>query len=387
MAENLAQNQRFLGQNTDLLVATSSNLRSEPLRQPLVTLAAAVDNYILKKPDEPHQFSVTRSSLGSPVNRLLESKDPIQVAHLHWVEGFVNQENLVNFVKQEINVVWTLHDMVPFTGGCHSNNECEAHSSGCQTCPLARGEFAKTIERNLQAKLSNKLALGSISLVAPSEWIATQAQKSKIFSGQEIKVISNPINSVFFESRISQETRSLLHIPREAFVVCVVARDLDDPLKGIRSLTKVVSTLGEVIEQETVFVFVGKASQKLRNEFSSVRFTGPLTGEDLANYLSASDILVSTSKAESAGQTVQEAAALGTPSVVFSNPGLLSTIVKDSTAIAVSNDKEMASALISLANNRVLLAELGYNAKKLAVKRHNPRDVAQRYLDLYHSKN
>jgi glycosyltransferase involved in cell wall biosynthesis len=387
VAEKLAKTQRSMGHDADLLVATNSNLETQPLKQPLVTLAAVVDNIIIKKPNEPHQLSIVRSNFSSSVNRLMDSTYPIDVAHLHWVEGFLNQQTLANFVQRGIKVVWTLHDMAPFTGGCHSNNGCEAHASGCHRCPLVRGSFENMVEQNLLSKLLSESTLSSLSLVAPSEWIASQARKSRIFSGQDVRVIANPIDPIFFETRHNEESRSRLNISNQAFVVCLVARNLDDPLKGVRSLTKVISALKAGLKQETVFIFVGKASQKLRNEFSSVRFPGPQAGEDLANYLAASDVLISASTAESAGQTVQEAAALGTPSVVISNPGLLSTIIENTTAIAVSDENEMVNVLVELSNNQTRLAELGSNARKLAKQRHNPQEVAKKYLDLYTSWN
>lgn len=383
VAGTLAQTQRLLGHDADFMVANGADLRTHPLRQPQVTIAASVDNYLIKKPNEKHQLSLFRSGLGLPIGHLLESKNPIEVAHLHWVEGLISQVTIDTLVNRDIKVVWTLHDMAPLTGGCHSNAGCESHTSGCQKCPLVRGPFQTMLGRNFQSKVANRTALRSLLLVAPSNWIASQAQKSKVFAGMDVHVIPNPIAPMFFETRSRKESRENLRVSAQTFVICVVAKNLDDPLKGVRLLTKVIPALSDELDQQVLFVFIGKASQELKSGFPSAIFTGTLEGEALANCMAACDVLVSTSDAESAGQTVQEAAALGVPAVVISNPGLLSTTILNSTAIAVSNDSEMTSVLIALGKNQSKLADLGSNARRLAIQSHNSYSVAERYLELY----
>ncbi|AVZ30695.1 glycosyltransferase [Nodularia spumigena] len=54
--------------------------------------------------------------------------------NLHWVNGgYVRIETLAKFKKP---MVWTLHDMWAFTGGCHYSSGCDKYTKFCGACPL-----------------------------------------------------------------------------------------------------------------------------------------------------------------------------------------------------------------------------------------------------------
>jgi len=55
------------------------------------------------------------------------------IVHLHWIsEGFVSIDSLSNV---DIPIIWTLHDMWAFTGGCHYSNGCTKYQDTCGKCP------------------------------------------------------------------------------------------------------------------------------------------------------------------------------------------------------------------------------------------------------------
>lgn len=58
------------------------------------------------------------------------------IIHLHWVAGFVDYSF---FSKNSKPVVWTFHDMAPFTGGCHYSSGCEGYRTDCVQCPQIEG--------------------------------------------------------------------------------------------------------------------------------------------------------------------------------------------------------------------------------------------------------
>jgi hypothetical protein len=59
------------------------------------------------------------------------------IIHLHWVSGFLNFGSF--FIKNKKPVIWTLHDMFPFTGGCHHADGCEKFITDCNNCPQLKG--------------------------------------------------------------------------------------------------------------------------------------------------------------------------------------------------------------------------------------------------------
>jgi len=75
-------------------------------------------------------------------------KNQYDIIHLFWVTGgFMRIESLKNANKP---IVWTLHDMWPFTGGCHYDNECGKYVESCGECPVLRSTNKNDIHHNSQ---------------------------------------------------------------------------------------------------------------------------------------------------------------------------------------------------------------------------------------------
>ena len=60
------------------------------------------------------------------------------IVHLHWIcAGFIRIETLAKF---DPPIIWTMHDMWPFTGGCHYSGDCEKYGLACGGCPQLDSE-------------------------------------------------------------------------------------------------------------------------------------------------------------------------------------------------------------------------------------------------------
>src|SRR5690606_1458727 len=68
---------------------------------------------------------------------LHEQVADFDVLHLHWVNGLVDNRF---FRMTDQPIIWTLHDMTPFTGGCTYDRNCGRFTIGCGACP----QFAST---------------------------------------------------------------------------------------------------------------------------------------------------------------------------------------------------------------------------------------------------
>jgi hypothetical protein len=61
------------------------------------------------------------------------------VIHLHWVnQGFLSLKNIYQLSALGKPIVWTLHDMWAFTGGCHYSSDCVRFKEVCGFCPYLR---------------------------------------------------------------------------------------------------------------------------------------------------------------------------------------------------------------------------------------------------------
>ena len=54
------------------------------------------------------------------------------IVHLHWVAG--GMMPIEDIAKIKAPIVWSLHDMWAFTGGCHYDEGCHAYTKDCGNC-------------------------------------------------------------------------------------------------------------------------------------------------------------------------------------------------------------------------------------------------------------
>ena len=69
------------------------------------------------------------------------------VVNLHWVNEFVDAASL--FAKcGNKPLVWTLHDMQAFTGGCHYAHACNHNRVLCTPCPILQASNRKELSHD-----------------------------------------------------------------------------------------------------------------------------------------------------------------------------------------------------------------------------------------------
>jgi hypothetical protein len=92
------------------------------------------------------------------------------VINLHWVcEGYMQIETLARFDKP---VVWTLHDMWAFTGGCHYSENCDRYIDNCGACPQLHSTKDADISRWIWWRKAQAWQNLNLTLVTPSHWLA-----------------------------------------------------------------------------------------------------------------------------------------------------------------------------------------------------------------------
>src|SRR4030067_2497266 len=111
------------------------------------------------------------------------------VVHLFWVNfGFMKTEPLRQFNRP---IVWTLHDMWPFTGGCHYDDECGRFRQTCGNCPILNSGSERDLSRQIWERKSESWRDVPIVVVATSRWLAEMALSSSLFKDQRIEGVPN----------------------------------------------------------------------------------------------------------------------------------------------------------------------------------------------------
>ena len=70
-------------------------------------------------------FAMDIANTGTDITSLPEFRQA-DVIHLHWInQGMLSLKDIQRILASGKPVVWTMHDMWPFTGICHYSGECE----------------------------------------------------------------------------------------------------------------------------------------------------------------------------------------------------------------------------------------------------------------------
>lgn len=236
--------------------------------------------------------------------------------HLNWVNyGFVDVEKLKHLEKP---IVWTMHDMWPFTGGCHYSMGCDRYRSHCGSCPvLGSDEENDLSSRGQRRKLRAKNG-AVVSWVGVSSWIAAQARSSALLRGQTVHVIHSGIDTDVFRAHDQANARRELDLPAGCKLILLGAHDLHSPFKGLHYSLEALKTADS---RHTVVTF-GHGSIDPSTIGQRLIHLGFIKDpRRMALLYSAADLFLATSVAEAFGKTVAEAQCCGTPVVAFDGTG------------------------------------------------------------------
>jgi hypothetical protein len=143
-----------------------------------------------------------------------------------------------------------------------------------------------------------------------------------------------------------------------------------------------IEKVAEETSRRIVLLLAGNQGESWKSNLIEIRCLGLLEPKALLDAYTASDLLLSASKAESAGMTVVESSATGTPALVLSNGGTDEFVRSGESGLLADSESDFISQLSSVIRGERNLEALASNSK-LAARAHNSLDVCRAYLDLY----
>lgn len=116
-------------------------------------------------------FAVDIANTGTDITSLPEFRQA-DVIHLHWInQGMLSLKDIQRILASGKPVVWTMHDMWPFTGICHYSGECEKYTAQCHDCPLLlKPHHHDLSEKTFHKSKSSTLRLPSRLSPAANGW-------------------------------------------------------------------------------------------------------------------------------------------------------------------------------------------------------------------------
>lgn len=383
VASILATAQNSLGIDARLFSLISGDLKSEPFTRPLITLAAAFDEYLVSSHSSPTILSLYRSRLSQLNQNALRSGS---VVHLHWLPGVLAHEQVQKLLAEGCKVVWTLHDMAPFTGVCHHSHGCSGFQGDCSDCPQVRNVFKKAVELNLTKKVFDRTEKNLI-LVAPTPWMASQARASSVFKNQRIEVIENPIRPGFFEAASVATSNTVidksLQMVSGALRLTAVATDLANKAKGIADLVDIVKRIRSK-DPRVHLQLVGARGNSFHNPALGISWLGKAGVSEMVQIARKTDLLISASTAESAGLIVREFGAQGVPALALRSGGIADLIQDGRSGFLASDISDLELKLMNILEGKLSIAGLKIEARE-AASTNKPDRVSRTYLDAYRS--
>lgn len=305
------------------------------------------------------------------------------IVHLHWVvNGFVRIESLAKF---SVPIVWTLHDSWPFTGGCHLPGECNQYEQSCGWCPILGSKREHDMSRWIWYRKKKAWHDISVTIIAPSRWIAERARSSSLFRGRNIVVIPNAIDTGQYAPGDKLGARRELGLSERGNIILFGANHaLNDHNKGFDLLR---AALTSAFWPETQLVVFGAPESAALPECGlHVRNFGFVHDErKMALLYQSADVFVAPSRDENLPYVVMEAMACGTPCVAFRVGGMEDLITHYKTGLMARpfDTGELAARIQELLHNDSFRMELADNARRWVVNNVNMKRIAQRHIELY----
>jgi glycosyltransferase involved in cell wall biosynthesis len=299
------------------------------------------------------------------------------VLHLHWTgHGLMDHADF--FGRWQRRVVWTFHDMNPFTAGCHYAEDCTGYRQRCTPCPQLHDPQRAAPLWQYKREALAKVPAEHLRLVAPSRWLAGLAETSSLLAGRSCAVVPNGFDTACFKPTDKAEARRELGIPADRRVVLFSALDLSDKRKGMPLLMEALRNLDD---EQLLLVRMGGNSAGLPGGHGILGTGHIASPQVLASYHAAADVFVLPSSADNLPNTVCEALLCGTPVVAFDVGGLPEQVVHGTNGLLVeAGDVDALRDAIRMALHRTWDRQAIAMA---AARRYDRLHVARTYLDIY----
>ena len=164
------------------------------------------------------------------------------LVNLHWInDAFVQIESIAKLNRP---IVWSLHDMWAFTGGCHYTNECDRFIQSCGSCPQLKSAKVRDLSRLVWQRKANHWKSTNLTIVALSQWIADAARSSSLFRESRIEVIPNGLDTTHYRPLDKIFARQALGLPQDKHLVLFGAMAAtSDERKGFHLLQPALQSL------------------------------------------------------------------------------------------------------------------------------------------------
>jgi glycosyltransferase involved in cell wall biosynthesis len=320
-------------------------------------------------------------------NVLPDSLPKADLYNLHWVAGFLDYRTFFARVPRNVPLVWTLHDMNPFTGGCHYTAGCERYVAGCGVCPALGSTGSKDLSAAIFRRKCTAYATidpENVRIVTPSAWLSREASRSALLRKFDILTIPYGLDTEIFQPRQREIAREVFGIPQDRRFVMFVAHSFQSHRKGMDLL---LAVLGEQnICRDIGVISVGTNELSAAMPEGRCYALGELKSERLMSFAySAADLFVLPAREDNLPNVVLEAMACGTPVVAFDVGGLPDIVRPGVTGLlATAEDlRSLRQAIAAILSDDEKREAMSRASRRIALQEYRLELQAERYRRVY----
>jgi len=331
---------------------------------------------LINRPKVFEIFTYPESLLRIHKHPLIEWAD---VIHLHWIAYLIDYPTFFKNIETK-KIVWTLHDMNPFTGGCHHSRDCKNYQNDCKKCPQLKNTLFQNYSNNIWKIKYHSYQNLRLKIITPSLWLKNCSEQSALFKNFEHYHLRNGIDTDKYKLIGKITARKKLNLNENAIIFLFIADWLERPAKGLSYL---LNAINKIDSQNLQFILIGKSDNNYNS--SLIKQLGFTTFEQLSLYYSAADALIIPSIEDNLPNTIVEAQLFGTPVIGFPVGGIPEMIEVNKTGLITSDVSE--NSLLSTIIDFIKQKDK-FNSeyiKNRAIELYDLDKQAKKYIEIYSS--
>jgi glycosyltransferase involved in cell wall biosynthesis len=388
------------GHNVKMFTLNSDGKHSfvEPLVKSFWTKKIAIINFILERlyflffeKNKALRFAFSPANFGFDITQSFEFKH-FDIIHIHWVNfGFLSLNDLEKLFSLKKPIVWTLHDMWAFTGGCHHSGACENFQNACGNCiSYLKNPKSEDISNSQLIRKKEIYENIPITVVGCSQWIAERAKKSSVFKNKLVVSIPNPLDlDVFKPIKMGKKEFGLTSEKKYILIAAMKVTVIWKGFGFLKEALKLFSQKLTELEKNNIEILVAGNANLV--DFEDIPFKCNLLGrinspEKMNQIYNLAEVFVSSSIQENLPNTIMEAMAAGTPCVAFGVGGIPEMIEHKKTGYIAEpeNSGDLAAGIKFVFDNKSNIL-FGTNSRKIVNQSYTNDVVTDKYLELYHN--
>ncbi len=339
--------------------------------------------------DRKNLFMVSTGNFAIGVHNHPWVKDA-DIVCLNWInQGLMGLKDIRKLHKMGKKLVWTMHDMWPFTGICHHAYECGYYMDTCGNCMfLSGGGHPDDLSHKIWERKKELYSNVPITFVAVSHWLEKKARQSSLLRDQRVMTIYNAFPVEQFYTTPARQIDSLRTSIKPNLIIMGAAR-LDDPIKGlplaIEALNHIFDNHPEIATETAVYLFGEMRNPEILDTLRmSHRWLGRINDFKILAYLYASaKVVISPSLYESLSGTLIEGQAAGAIPVTFGGDGRDDIVehLKTGYIARYKDTDDFANGIMWALKSDISREDL----HKSVEDRFGSRNIARKYIDLFES--